>query len=93
MDLTLIMQMCNGLALVSRQWGYSLYGYVAFPIQFTSFRQIALLHAGQNFMIAKAVEENSLDGFTLSVKDLTNPNTNNVDADSFYDAHYIAIGK
>ena len=44
-------------------------------------------------MIAKAVEENSLDGFTLSVKDLENPNNNNVDADSFYDAHYIAIGK
>ena len=44
-------------------------------------------------MIAKAVEENSLDGFTLSVKNLTNPNTNNVDVDSFYDAHYIAIGK
>lgn len=80
----------NGLII---QWGYSRYGYVAFPIQFTSFRQIALLHAGQNFMIAKAVEDNSLDGFTLSVKNLTNPNTNNVDVDSFYDAHYIAIGK
>lgn len=44
-------------------------------------------------MIAKALDENALDGFTLSIKDMTEPNTNKVDADSFYDANYIAIGK
>lgn len=85
--------MPNGLLLGYRQWGYSRYGYVAFPIQFTSFRKIAILHAGNNFMIAKALEDNSLNGFTLSIKDLTEPSTNAVDADGFYDAHYIAIGK
>lgn len=75
------------------QWGYSLYGYAVFPIQFTSFRKIAIFHAGNNFMIAKALEDNSLNGFTLSIKDLTAPSTNAVDANGFYDAHYIAIGK
>ena len=75
------------------QWGYSLYGHVVFPIQFTSFRQITLLHAGQNFMIAKALEDNSLDGFTLSVKNLSGPDINEVNHDSSYDAQYIAIGK
>ena len=44
-------------------------------------------------MIAKALEDNSLNGFTLSIKDLTEPSTNAVDAAGFYDAHYIAIGK
>ena len=75
------------------QWGYSLYGYVAFPIRFTSFRQITLLHAGKNFMIAKALEDDSLAGFTLSVKNLSGPDINEVDQEGFYDAHYIAIGK
>lgn len=56
-------------------------------------KKIAIFHAGNNFMIAKALEDNSLNGFTLSVKDLTEPSTNAVDADGFYDAHYIAIGK
>ena len=54
-----------------RQWGYSKHGHVVFPIQFTSFRQITLSHAGVSFMIAKASEGNSLDGFTLSVKNLS----------------------
>lgn len=75
------------------QWGYSLYGYVVFPIQFTSFRKIAIFHTGNNFMIAKALEDNSLNGFTISIKDLTEPSNNAVDADRFYDADYIAIGK
>lgn len=75
------------------QWGYSLYGYVAFPIRFTSFRQIILLHAGKNFMIAKALEDDSLAGFTLSVKNLSGTGIDEVDQESFYDAHYIAIGK
>lgn len=75
------------------QWGYSLYGYVVFPIQFTSFRKIAIFHAGNNFMIAKALEDNSLNGFTLSVKNLSGPDINEVDQEGFYDAHYIAIGK
>lgn len=80
----------NGLII---QWGYSLYGYVAFPIRFTSFRQIILLHAGKNFMIAKALEDDSLAGFTLSVKNLSGTGIDEVDQESFYDAHYIAIGK
>lgn len=72
------------------QWGYSPYGYVAFPIRFTSFKQIIPVHAGTFFMIAKALEDNSLAGFTLSVKNLSD---GGVDQGSFYDAHYIAIGK
>lgn len=44
-------------------------------------------------MIAKALEDNSLNGFTISIKDLTEPSNNAVDADRFYDADYIAIGK
>lgn len=73
-----------------RQWGYSRYGHVAFPIPFTSFYQLVLLHVGGKFAQAKALNLTALDGFTLSVKDL---NSSNVDADSTYDAHYIAIGK
>lgn len=44
-------------------------------------------------MIAKALEDNSLDGFTLSVKNLSGPDINEVNHDSSYDAQYIAIGK
>ena len=72
------------------QWGYSRYGHVAFPITFTSFSQLVLSHAGGKFAIAKSSMGSQLDGFTLSVKDLA---SSNVDADSTYDAHYIAIGK
>lgn len=63
---------------------------MAFPITFTSFSQLVLSHAGGKFAIAKSSRGNPLDGFTLSVKDLA---SSNVDADSTYDAHYIAIGK
>lgn len=72
------------------QWGYSKYGHVVFPIQFTSFRQITLLHAGVSFMVPKESGNNSLDGFTLSVKNLSG---DGIDAGQDYDAHYIAIGK
>lgn len=72
------------------QWGYSLYGYVAFPIQFTSFRRITLSHAGWTFMMAKASDDSALSGFTLSVKDMEH---GTVDADNNHDASYIAIGK
>ena len=44
-------------------------------------------------MIAKALEDDSLAGFTLSVKNLSGPDINEVDQEGFYDAHYIAIGK
>lgn len=61
-----------------------------FPIPFTSFYQLALSHVGGKFAQVKASSLTALDGFTLSVKDLA---SSNVDADSSYDAHYIAIGK
>lgn len=41
-------------------------------------------------MIAKELTGNSLDSFTLSVKNLSN---NGIDAAVDYDAHYIVIGK
>lgn len=63
---------------------------VVFPIPFTSFYQLVLSHIGGKFALAKASSLTALDGFTLSVKDLA---SSQVDADSTYDAHYIAIGK
>ena len=78
------------LPFVSRQWGYSSYGYVVFPILFTSFFHVVLTHAGESFMVAKLVNTKTLDGFTLSVKELS---SSKIDDNKDFDAHYIAIGK
>ena len=70
----------NGLIL---QWGANLHGWVIFPIPFSQFRRLVTNHQGKVFMDSKAVESNSLSGFTLDVRN------NN---DSSEDAQWIAIG-
>ena len=72
-----------------RQWGYSRYGYVKFPIAFTAFRRVLLTHQGSAFMIAKFTEYIDNNGFTLSVADLNG----GVNVAESYDAQYLAIGK
>lgn len=74
---------------VSRQWGYSSYGYVKFPIAFTAFRRVLLTHQGSAFMIAKFTEYADNNGFTLSVTNLNG----DVNVAENYDAQYLAIGK
>ena len=74
---------------VSRQWGYSSYGYVKFPIAFTAFRRVLLTHQGSAFMIVKFTEFINNNGFTLSVADLNG----GVNVAESYDAQYLAIGK
>ena len=65
-----------------------MYGYVKFPIAFTTFRKIILTHQGSVFMVAKFAEKSDNNGFTLSVRDLAG----GTDANKDYDAQYIAIG-
>ena len=65
----------------SRQWGYSLRGWVAFPIAYTKYKQIVALHYGKEYMNVK-IGNHTLDGFSLDVE-------NNV---SGGDAHWIAVG-
>lgn len=65
------------------QWGANLHGWVIFPIPFSQFRRLVTNHQGKVFMDSKAVESNSLSGFTLDVRN------NN---DSSEDAQWIAIG-
>lgn len=66
-----------------KQWGANLHGWVIFPIPFSQFRRLVTNHQGKVFMDSKAVESNSLSGFTLDVRN------NN---DSSEDAQWIAIG-
>ena len=78
------MQMCNGLALVSRQWGRSLHGWVPFPVSYTSYRVIVTSHSGDLYMNAKVKEDSSLAGFTLDVDD---------NSTIYQDAQWLAVGK
>jgi hypothetical protein len=71
------------------QWGGSSYGYVAFPISFTTFRKIMLTHQGAAFMIVKFNESYNNDGFTLSVRDMDG----GIDIQTGYDSQWFAIGK
>lgn len=71
------------------QWGYSVYGYVKFPIAFTAFRRVLLTHQGSAFMITKFTESTDNNGFTLSVRDMGG----NVNVTQDYDTQYLAIGK
>ena len=73
----------------NKQWGISSYGYVTFPISFTTFRMIMLTHQGATFMIAKFNEYNDNNGFTLSVRDMNGE----IDAEKGYDSQWVAIGK
>ena len=65
------------------QWGKSLHGWVAFPVSYTSSRVVLLSHAGSQFMTAKAIEDNSLTGFTLDVAD---------NSSEFNDAQWLVVG-
>ena len=71
------------------QWGASSYGYVAFPISFTTFRKIMLTHQGSSFMIPKFYEYYGNEGFTLSVRDMDG----GIDLHTEYDSQWVAIGK
>lgn len=66
------------------QWGKNVYGFVPFPILFTSFRILVMTHQGSTFMQAKPRENNSLSGFTLDVGDNSNESC---------DAQWISIGR
>lgn len=66
------------------QWGSNEHGWVTFPIAFNSFRKIITNHQGTAYFDSRAVEYNSLTGFTLSVHD--NSRTGQ-------DAQWIAFGK
>lgn len=66
------------------QWGKNMYGFVPFPILFTSFRILVMTHQGSVFMQAKPRENNSLSGFTLDVGDNSNESC---------DAQWISIGR
>lgn len=66
------------------QWGSNEHGWVTFPIAFNSFRKIITNHQGTAYFDSRAVEYNSLTGFTLSVHD--NSGTGR-------DAQWIAFGK
>ena len=73
----------------TEQWGVSSYGYVAFPISFTTFRMIMLTHQGAAFMIVKSNEYDDNKGFTLSVRDMDG----GIDIHTGYDSQWVAIGK
>jgi len=66
------------------QWGANVYGWVAFPVAFTRFRQIITNHQGNQFMQSRSVEFNTLTGYTLAVD-----NSESVQND----AQWIAIGQ
>ena len=66
------------------QWGKNMYGFVPFPISFTSFRILVMTHQGSVFMQAKPREINSLSGFTLDVDDNSN---------KACDAQWVSIGR
>ena len=65
------------------QWGANIYGWVAFPVTFTTYRRIITNHQGVQFMNSGVEEYDSLTGFTLNVE-------NNTSTDN--DAQWIAIG-
>lgn len=66
------------------QWGSNEHGWVTFPIAFNSFRKIITSHQGTAYFDSRAVEYNSLTGFTLSVHD---------NSGTGQDAQWIAFGK
>lgn len=66
------------------QWGSNERGWVTFPIAFNSFRKIITNHQGTAYFDSRAVEYNSLTGFTLSVHD---------NSGTGQDAQWIAFGK
>nr|DAM01077.1 MAG TPA: tail-collar fiber protein [Caudoviricetes sp.] len=66
------------------QWGSNEHGWVTFPIAFNSFRRIITNHQGTAYFDSRAVEYNSLTGFTLSVHD---------NSGTGQDAQWIAFGK
>lgn len=66
------------------QWGSNEHGWVTFPIAFNSFRKIITNHQGIAYFDSRAVEYNSLTGFTLSVHD---------NSGTGQDAQWIAFGK
>lgn len=66
------------------QWGSSEHGWVTFPISFNSFRKIITNHQGTAYFDSRAVEYDSLTGFTLSVHD---------NSGTGQDAQWIAFGK
>lgn len=66
------------------QWGSNEHGWVTFPISFNSFRKIITNHQGTAYFDSRAVEYDSLTGFTLSVHD---------NSGTGQDAQWIAFGK
>lgn len=66
------------------QWGSNEHGWVTFPIAFNSFRKIITNHQGTAYFDSRAVEYNSLTGFTLSVHD---------NSGTGQDAQWIAFGR
>jgi hypothetical protein len=66
------------------QWGSNEHGWVTFPISFNSFRKIITNHQGTAYFDSRAIEYNSLTGFTLSVHD---------NSGTGQDAQWIAFGK
>lgn len=66
------------------QWGSNERGWVTFPIAFNSFRKIITNHQGTAYFDSRAVEYDSLTGFTLSVHD---------NSGTGQDAQWIAFGK
>lgn len=66
------------------QWGSNEHGWVTFPIAFNSFRKIITNHQGTAYFDSRAVEYDSLTGFTLSVHD---------NSGTGQDAQWIAFGK
>ena len=66
------------------QWGSNEHGWVTFPIAFNSFRKIITNHQGTAYFDSRAVEYNSLTGFTLSVHD---------NSGTGQDAQWIVFGK
>lgn len=70
-----------GLLLDFEQWGYSLRGWVTFPIAYTQYNQIVALHHGKEYMNIK-IRNRTNDGFSLDIDDNT----------SGADAHWIAVG-
>ena len=65
------------------QWGSNEHGWVTFPIAFNSFRKIITNHQGAAYFNSRAIEYNSLTGFTLSVHN---------NSGTGQDAQWIAIG-
>ena len=76
------MKMQHSLSLLGiKQWGYSLKGWVTFPIAYTQSFQIVALHHGKEYMAVK-IGTNTNNGFSLDVNSST----------SGADAHWIAVG-